>query len=307
MPAAIDTMFSLRVTPWHGLGTIIQDAVTSEEAIKLAGLDWKVITKPIEYNGVESGYNFTVREDTDTLLGVVGGRYKPVQNFEAFDFMDDLLGTGVTYETAGSLSSNKRIWLLAKMPDTVIMDDVIEPYMCLTNNHDGCGSLKVLMTPVRVVCQNTLNLAIKESKRTWLVRHTGDLAGKIAAAKQTLGLATEYMNSFKLESEELYRIKIAPPQFDALKERMFPVTSEMGKRKEEAQLELQEGLKKAWDRDDLNNIRGTGWGFMNAVSDTVTHQAPKRKTENFRENSFMWTMDAPQTLDFAHSLVKEYA
>lgn len=304
MSANVETMFSVREKPWHGLGTIIQEAVNSEEALHLAGLDWEVKQSPVLYNGKATGHQFNVRSSDDSVLGVVGTRYKPVQNAEAFAFTDELIGGDVRYETAGSLANGKRVWMLAKMPDTRVLDDVVEPYLCLTNGHDGFSSMKVCMTPVRVVCQNTLNMALNTAKRTWNVRHSGNIGSKLAEAQHTLGLAQDYMKSFAKEAEELYEIKVAPKDFKVLTETLFPITAEMSNRKSESQYLLQCQLKEAWDMDDLGNIRGTGWGFMNAISDMTTHRLPARKTENYQENMFIYTIDAPVLLDQALKLLK---
>ena len=305
MSANVETMFSVREKPWHGLGTIIQEAVCSEQALHLAGLDWEVNQEPVMYNGKNTGYQFNVRSSDKSVLGVVGGRYKPVQNSAAFAFTDELIGGDVRYETAGSLASGKRVWMLAKMPDTRILDDVVEPFLCLTNSHDGFGSMKVCMTPVRVVCQNTLNLALQGAKRTWNVRHSGNIENKLAEAQHTLGLAQKYMDSFAKEAEDLYKIKVAPADFKKLANQLFPITDDMSRRKEESQYLLQCQLKEAWDMDDLGNNRGTGWGFINAVSDMTTHRPPARKTENYQENMFMYTIDYPVIMDQALKMLKE--
>ena len=305
MSANVESMFSVREVPWHGLGTIIQEAPDSAAALKLAGLDWSVKQVPVLYEGQKTGHQFNVRESDNRVLGVVGGRYKPFQNSEAFAFTDELVGGDVRYETAGSLADGKRVWMLAKMPDTRVLDDVVEPYLCLTNGHDGFSSLKVCMTPVRVVCQNTLNMALKGAKRTWTVRHSGNINAKMEEAQQTLGLAQDYMEKFAEEAEELYSIKVSPAQFDILKNNLFPITDEMSRRKEEAQYLLQCQLKEAWDMDDLGNIKGTGWGFINAISDMSTHRPPARKTANYQENMFIYTIDAPALLDQALKMVKE--
>lgn len=301
----VESCFSVREVPWHGLGTIIQEAPDSEAALKLAGLDWSVKQVPVLYEGQKTGHQFNVRESDNRVLGVVGGRYKPVQNAEAFAFTDELVGGDVRYETAGSLADGKRVWMLAKMPDTRVLDDVVEPYLCLTNGHDGFSSLKVCMTPVRVVCQNTLNMALRGAKRTWTVRHSGNINAKMEEAQQTLGLAQDYMKEFAEEAEELYSIKVSPAQFKKLSSTLFPITDEMSRRKEEAQYLLQCQLKEAWDMDDLGNIKGTGWGFINAISDMSTHRPPARKTANYQENMFIYTIDAPALLDQALKMVKE--
>ena len=102
MSANVESMFSVRETPWHGLGTVIQDAVNSEEALKLAGLDWEIIQVPVEYKGIATGHQFNIRSSDDPVTGVVGARYKPVQNKDAFAFTHEPIGVDVRYVTAGS-------------------------------------------------------------------------------------------------------------------------------------------------------------------------------------------------------------
>ena len=123
MSANVETMFSVRETPWHGLGRIVMDAPASREALELAGLNWQVESRNI-YSGTGAmipGYRANVRSTDDAVLGVVSDRYRIVQNEEAFQFTDDLLGEGVTYETAGSLQGGKKVWMLAKLPEKYII------------------------------------------------------------------------------------------------------------------------------------------------------------------------------------------
>jgi phage/plasmid-like protein (TIGR03299 family) len=163
MAVNVETMFSVREKPWNGLGVSVMSAPTSSEALKLAGLDWNVVQEPIytEYNEKVEGYKANVRDFDRKVLGVVSDRYKVVQNVEAFSFTDELLGKGVRYETAGSLAEGKKIWLLARLPrEYIIAGERISPYLVFSNTHDGSGSVKVAITPIRVVCNNTLNLAL---------------------------------------------------------------------------------------------------------------------------------------------------
>jgi len=159
MPANVESMFYVRVAPWHGLGVCVEEALNSEEALEHSGLNWNVIQSPIMTStfGPIPGYKANIRDTDDKVLGVVTDRYKVVQNHEAFAFTDNLLGEGVKYETAGALQEGRKIWLLAKLPDRYIIEgEQIEPYLVFSNDHSGNGSIKVAMTPIRVVCQNTL-------------------------------------------------------------------------------------------------------------------------------------------------------
>lgn len=189
------------------------------------------------------------------------------------------------------------------MPQTTILGDTVEPFMVLTNSHDGFGSLKVCMTPVRVVCQNTLNMALDSAKRTWNVRHTGSISAKMTAAQQTLGLASQYVAELDKTATLLTKVKISNLDFQTLANQMFPIADDMTARKQDSQAMLQAQLKNAWEVDDLGNIRGTGWGFINAVSDMATHKPALRDTDNGQENAFMAVLDAPLLLDLATKLV----
>ena len=176
MSANVETMFYTREKPWHGLGTQVMEAPTSAAALSLAGLDWRVIQKPLlTYDEIPvPGFKANLRDSDNQVLGVVTDRYKVVQNEDAFAFTDSLLGEGVTYETAGSLQNGRRTWILAKLPQRyIISGDEITPYLVFMNSHDGSGAIKAAMTPIRVVCMNTLNLALSTAKRTWSADQIG--------------------------------------------------------------------------------------------------------------------------------------
>ena len=177
MSANVENMFYVRKAPWHGLGTRVNEALASKEALRIAGLDWRVLQEPI-YTGMDErveGYKANIRDSDRKVLGVVTDRYKVIQNEEAFAFTDELLGEGVRYETAGSLQGGKKVWLLAHMPhEYIITGERISPYLLFSNTHDGSGAIRVALTPIRIVCQNTLNLALSTAKRSWSMIHTGD-------------------------------------------------------------------------------------------------------------------------------------
>ena len=197
MAANIETMFYTRTAPWHNMGTRVDEALTSKDALIYAGLDWQVLQEPVYTSAGElvSGYKVNVRDIDRNILGVVSDRYKIVQNEEAFSFTDALLGEGVKYETAGSIANGKIVWMLAKMPQRyIISGDAIEPYLVFSNTHDGSGAIRVAMTPIRVVCQNTLNLALRGAQRSWSARHTSNVLNRLDEARETLQLANAYMS-----------------------------------------------------------------------------------------------------------------
>lgn len=160
---------------WYGIGTVVQNAPDSKEAIRLAGLDWKVVQQDVYTdNGILiPGYKANVRDTDKSVFDVVSDHYQVVQNEEAFAFTDELLGGGVIYETAGTLQGGRRTFILARLLQRfIIAGDEIMPYFVIMNSHDGSCSIKAAMTSVRVVCQNTLNLAFRSAKCTWMAKHT---------------------------------------------------------------------------------------------------------------------------------------
>ena len=229
MAHMIETMFSVREKPWHGLGTIVMEAPASAEALKLAGRDWQVVQEPVYTDNREliKGYKANVRSSDRRVLGVVSDRYKVVQNTDAFSFTDELLGKGVKYETAGSLQEGKKVWLLARLPkEYVIAGERISSYLVFSNTHDGSGSVKVAVTPVRVVCNNTLNLALETAKRSFSMIHTGNIHDKIQEAKDTLFMAENYMDNLGIEFEQLRRQKMTDAQVKEYIELLLPMEKE---------------------------------------------------------------------------------
>lgn len=197
MATNVESMFYVRETPWHWLGQRVKFALNSKEALEAAGLNWQVYQQSIftEDDMFVEGFKANVRSTDNKVLGVVTARYKIVQNQEAFEFTDELLGEGVKYEKAGSLQNGRKIWMLARLPNNYIIGgDKICPYMVFTNSHDGSGAIKVAMAPIRVVCSNTLNLALHDAKRIWSTIHTGDIKSKLDEAMKTLLLAEYYMD-----------------------------------------------------------------------------------------------------------------
>ena len=308
MAANVETMFYTREKPWHGLGTMVAEAPNSKDALRLAGLNWKVLQEPVYTENEEliQGYKANVRDTDRKVLGVVTDRYKVIQNEEAFAFTDTLLGEGVRYETAGSLQEGRRVWMLARLPrEFIIGGERISPYMVFSNTHDGSGAVKTALTPIREVCNNTLNLALRTAKRSWSMIHTGDISGKIEEAKNTLLLADEYMTALGQEFENLRKIKLSEKQvLDYIKillpmEENYSLLQKRGVEKLRADMKMR-----YFDAPDLKDVGNNGYRFVNAVSDFATHSTPRRKTANYKENIFARTADGNPMIDRAYQLVK---
>jgi len=309
MAHMVETMFSAnRIVPWHGLGEIIEEAPDSKEAIKVAGLDWEVRKRPVYVDGkvVDDTYA-NVRSDNGTVLGIVTGRYQIVQNHEAFTFTDSLVADGeMRYETAGSLRDGRQIWLLGKMKkEWSILGDKVDPYILFTNTHDGTGAVRVLMTPIRVVCNNTLNLAMRNASRAWGARHIGDISAKLHEAQRTLGLATHYMERLDEEAHKLVDIKLSNNTIKEIVYELYPINEGDGERRVANIQRKREGLLHALKADDLKKFEGTGWQVIGAVSDFVSHYEIGRQPT--RERKFEKIVNGDDVFDKAYELLRQAA
>ena len=309
MAANVESMFYTRTKPGHGLGVQVQEAPESKDALRLAGLDWKVYQREVYTDsGIKiEGYRANVRNTDNKVLGVVTERYKIVQNEEAFSFTDALLGKGVRYETAGSLQEGKKVWLLARLPkEYIISGEQISPYLVFSNSHDGSAAVRVAVTPIRVVCNNTLNLALSTAKRSWAMVHTGNIKGKIHEAQETLFMAENYMSKLGKEFEELKRQKLSERQVKEYIELLLPLEKTTSLVTAKNVKKLRDDLRaRYYDAPDLQDVGGNNaYRFINAVSDFATHNEPLRRTANYKENLFMRTMDGNPMIDRAYQIVK---
>lgn len=308
MSAEVETMmFVGRERPWHGLGTMVKEAPDSRDALIAAGLDWDVVQKPVfTQDGVNvPGYFANVRQQDGSILGVVTSRYKVVQNRDAFAFTDALLGDGVRYETAGSLMGGRKTWILAKLPTRyIIQGEQILPYLVFSNTHDGSGAIKIAMTPIRVVCNNTMNLALDTADRSWSIHHTGDIAAKLEDARETLFMAEDYMNELGKGFEDLSRKRLTDAAVDEYIKELLPIADDASETTEKNILRLRKDVAtRYFDAPDLQGLRKNGYRFINAVSDFATHAAPIRRTRNYQENLFNKTMEGNPLTDKAYRLV----
>jgi phage/plasmid-like protein (TIGR03299 family) len=204
------SFFSVKEKAWHGLGQIVQDYPTSAAAIQHAGLDYTVEKRQLfTYDNdnvlqdVEGSlqipeiavpnYYATLRTDTQDVLGVVGKDYEIVQNKDAFTFFDAIVDEGIMYETAGALGKGERIFITAKLPGYIKVgnDDLIEKYLFLTTSHDGFGSITAAFTPIRIVCNNTLNAALRNCSNSIKIRHTVNAKERLEQAYKVMGIANK--------------------------------------------------------------------------------------------------------------------
>ena len=286
------SMMYVGETPWHSLGTRLDKPAAAEEAIQAAHLDFTVEkfrlkTTPNDLS-VESHFA-TVRTDTMEVLGVVGSRYEPIQNKDAFTTFDALVGEGeAIYHTAGALGKGERIWILAKLPDYIRVNgnDVVEKYLLLVNSHDGSSTVRVKLTPIRVVCENTLSLALSGAEQEVHVRHTLNAMEKLKEAHEILGLTNKLYMELDVIFNRMAETKVEQETLTEYVKTVFP---------ENPESKDQSWVKKVHDTvfelaesgEGAEVTRGTLWGAYNAVTEYVDHYRNAKGDETQRLKS-MW-------------------
>lgn len=225
------SFFSVKEKAWHGLGQIVQDYPTSSEAIRFAGLDYEVIKQDIYttcYNADGQPMDFTkrikthfatMRPDTGEVLGVVGKDYEIIQNRDAFSFFDAIVGgDGIQYETAGALGKGERIFITAKLPGYIKVgrEDLIEQYLFLTTSHDGYGSITAAFTPVRIVCNNTLNAALRNYSNSIKIRHTANAKDRLEQAHKVMGISNQLSVQLETIFNRWTSVRVTDPELQRL-------------------------------------------------------------------------------------------
>ncbi|HZM82170.1 MAG TPA: DUF932 domain-containing protein [Candidatus Limnocylindrales bacterium] len=215
------------VPAWHELGTVVPGGTADvEQVLKLGGIDFDVVRRPVEFRNNLEGPNLllpehfvTVRDDTGAGLGCVGGKYEVLQNRDAFGFLQDLVDRyDVVWESAGAVREGRRVFIAMRLPDTVSIDaagvnDQIIPFIVALNSHDGSSLFHVVVTPWRPVCANTERFALRDAHARWGVRHTRNARDRIEEARRTLGLTVTYFEAFAAEEEALARTELALADF----------------------------------------------------------------------------------------------
>lgn len=333
MAHQFETGFFADATPaWHGLGTVVEGQVTNtQEAIKLAGLDWNVVKRQhsVELPGsideatgkpemlqskVPDSYGI-YRESDNSYLGHVGARYTPLQNRDAFDWFEPFLHDGNVYiETAGSLKAGRVIWILARLKGTegdVVSGDTVQQRLLLSNSHDGSVSAAAAFTNTRVVCANTLAIATGEYLRSgnfMRFKHTANLKDKLAEAQHSINLArrnfTESLDIYK----ELANREMTVANFRETLETMF--AKDLAKKDSDDKpftldtfdptSKILRNLEATPDLQ-VKGVRGTAWGAYNAITKFYTHDSRSRSQDN-RLNG-LWFGDAKNQIEKAQDLL----
>lgn len=300
--------YAARTPIWNGLGQDISRCTTVEEALEQSGLDFTVHQEDIQTSAdcpiPLEGYKANVRED-GTPLGIVSTRYRVVQNRYAFAFLNELVGEGMRFERAGGLQHGRKVFILGRMPDRYILSgDHISPYIVFINSHDGTGSIKVLMTPIRMICLNMLNLALRHAARSWSAVHSGDVSGKLEDARNTLFYAHRYMQELSGAMEVLRQIPLSDSRVKELTEALIPTGDQMSPVQiKNIHRQRSDLLERYFEAPDLTLLDRSAYRFLNAVADHANHADPLRRRENFQEARFSRSVEGHPLVDRAYSLL----
>jgi len=287
MAHEVETMMYAGATPWHGLGKKVAGLQTAGEAIIAAGLDWEVETVPLftrddgEFKKVPD--KIAIRRVKDRrVYGVATPKYTPIQNAEAFQFFDGVVGEKkAIYETAGSLRNGERIWIMANLKGTVdVKGDEIKRYLILMNSHDGSLALQMFFSPVRVVCMNTLRMALAQAGDSFYSRHTAGILLRVKTAHEILGLATKFYRDFMAEARQLATLALPAPKLPLLLNAAFKqpdsIRMEDIANVTKIQMDKVKELIEVDRKEFPKELHGTAWEAYNAVAKYTDYYRPYR-------------------------------
>lgn len=289
---------SARLDAWHRLGVVTDSAMNAREALEAAHLaDWNVRKEALQVslgNGglpldVDSAFA-TVRTNPwnkkPEVLGTVGKLYRPIQNEEHCELLDTLVDeSGAHFETAGSLRGGREVFITMKLPEHMSVGgiDDLDMYIAALNSHDGSGSFRFLVTPVRIVCANTQSMAIDAARSTFSIRHTSSAQGRIEQARQALDLTFKYQEGFQKEAEHMINQQMSDAQFNAMIRQLFnepaPEATSAAHRRYSDLLDRLNWL--FWEAETNDAIRGTCWAGYQAVVEYIDHYKPSKGNQWF--------------------------
>lgn len=265
--------------PWHGLGQRMQADVTVDDALKAASLDWTVHTEPLYLAGGQAAPRVAIVRATDTgsvILGTATERYRPIQNVEAFGVLQDAMGLhGLQIKTAGALGSGERVWMLAAMPEQIIVaaqggEDAINGYLLITSAHDGSGADSMQFTPIRVVCQNTLSAAVSSGTTSMAIRHTASATVRLKQAERMIERAIAVAKETGATFKQLAERQMSERELRAYIEAVFPTPAD---EKPSTQLRRRRlAVEQLYYQGRGHELSGTtAWGAYNAVTEYLDH------------------------------------
>ena len=275
-----------REDAWHKLGTTLPDAFSAEDAMTLAHLGgWNVRKTPLTTITEEGVIDVpdrwaVVRNNPFTAgrvdaLGVVGNHYVPIQNEEHATFLDALVDeSGAHFETAGSLRGGREVFVTMKLPDHITVGgiDPVEQYIAAINSHDGTSSFRLMVTPVRIVCANTLQAAMGNNRGVFNIRHTINSAQAINVAREALDMSFSYLNEFQAEAERMIQETMTRAQFRKIVEAEFGAAADAPQRTKTSRDNIvQQYMTLFSNADTQKEVRNTRWAAYNVFTEYADH------------------------------------
>lgn len=273
MPAELETGFFYGEPAWHGLGTVLQEPATAQEALEASGLDWEVEKRIMHIaDGTEVPRHYAIVRSDGNVLGVVGAKYECFQNKDAFGFFDNIVSEdSAIYHTAGSLQGGRKVWILAKLPSYIEIkgDDIVDKYVLVYTSHDGNSSIIAGITPIRVVCMNTLNAAMQGLQSRVKVRHTKNASIQLSEAHRVMNIVNTNYEKIADIFGELSVTNINTANFKEYLDKVFPTDAEHTTRMDKIKTTVTDLFEGKGRGSDLESARGTLWGAYNAVTEYV--------------------------------------
>lgn len=303
------TTTNLRTNTWSNIGTSMNETDVSE-VLKKANLDYTVVTSPVFAMLGDKKVEYpqkvlTIKEETGIALGIVSPQYVPMQNKDAFDFIN-YIDDDITFVKAGETATGL-VYMIGELHEMDILGDKFKTYAIFQNSHNGRYQLAMSICPLRIVCQNQFNLSFKESNSTFLIRHTKNMESKLSLAAETLHSISHYMNVFNEKAQLFATQKVDEHSITKFLNFMFPTDETMAQKTIERVEDEKAKFLRAYNADDNQNFKGSAWGLLNGLTDYITHQEYKRKVENAEEKRFVETIlvanNLNSSMDYIQSLV----
>lgn len=297
-----------RTNTWKAIGTDVK-TTNINEVLEKANLNYTVTTSPVftEFNGKQiqvPNRMSTVRDDGH-IYGIVSDRYVPMQNADAFDFIN-YIDEDINFVKAGETFTGL-IYAIGELTEMNVLGDKFKTYAIFQNSHNGAYQLAMSICPLRIVCENQFNISFKESNSTMMIRHTKNIESKLRIAADTLNGISNYMKVFNEKAELLAKQKITESNITKFMNFMFPTNDTMSQRIIDRVEEEKTKFIKAYMAEDNQNFKGTAWGLLNGVTDYITHQEYKRKVENANEKKFMETILIANNLNSSFDFIQSIA
>lgn len=297
-------MTDIRTATWAPIGYDIRKATTVEEALKLSHLDYTVEKVPcfLADGTPIPGAFCTKKEDSLETFGVVGKEFSIIQNIEGFDFINALVGEGLTFLKAGE--NRKMVWIIGQLPTIDILGDKVTPHIIFQNSHGGNTTLKATIAPLRIICQNQFNLTFRKADNKISLRHTSSIKDRLHTAGEVLAQNSIYLDEFKKKAEEMASAKVSRAKVDSFLDGIFEVKADFNPTQVKNIEEKRSRFLAAYQAEDNQNFIGTQWGLVNAYTDYVTHKPLKKETPKALENHFIKSTLKGSINDFVHQVSK---